>query len=423
MTKFARLFLDRRMLVAIGMGFTSGLPLLLTASTVQLWYKDAGVDIVTIGLLTLVGMPYSLKFLWSPLLDWWVPPFLGRRRGWLLLTQIGLVAALCGMAMSDPKVSPGMLALFSLLVAVISSTQDIGIDAYLVEAFPPEAYALGVQCYVQAYRIAMLVASGGALILADKFGWRFSFFVMAACMGVGILTTLFAPEPSNYGHPKHLVDAVVAPMKEFLTRRNAVWLLLFFAIYKFGGDMATALTNVFYSDLGYTKTMIGVTAKSFGLGATIGGGMLGAVLVYYFGLYRSLWIFGIVQAVCYLSFSWLDSYVHATGTAAPWALAVAITVENLGAGLATAAYVAFMGSVVDRRFTATQYALLSSLMALPRNLGGPITGYVVKAIGWFPFFFLCSAAAIPGLILLAYLGRVHFRQPKTEPGVLAGAGA
>jgi PAT family beta-lactamase induction signal transducer AmpG len=410
MKKLAKLFLDRRILIAIGMGFSSGLPLLLTASTVQLWYKEAGVDIVTIGLLGLVGTPYSLKFLWSPLLDWWVPPFLGRRRGWLLLTQVGLVAALCGMAISNPAVSPAMLAFFSFLVAIVSATQDIGIDAYLVEAFPPESYAMGVQFYVQAYRIAMLVASGGALILADKFGWHFSFFVMAACMSVGILATLFGPEPTNLGKPRSFTDAVVQPMKEFLTRRNAILLLVFFAIYNMSGNLASALTNVFYADLGFTKTQIGVTAKSFGLGATICGGMIGATLIYTLGLYRSLWTFGIVQALCCLSFAWLDVHVHAAGTPEVWALALAIVLENLGIGLATAAYVSFMGCVVDRRFTATQYALLTSLMALPRNFGGPISGFVVKAVGWYPYFFICSAAAIPGLLLLYVLGRRHFGQ-------------
>jgi PAT family beta-lactamase induction signal transducer AmpG len=421
MTKFAKLFLDRRMLVSIGMGFSSGLPLLLTASTVQLWYKDAGIDIVTIGMLTLVGMPYSLKFLWSPLLDWFVPPFLGRRRGWLLLTQIGVVLSLIGMALSNPSVSPAGLAFFSLLVAITSATQDIGIDAYLVEIFPPEQYAMGVQCYVQAYRIAMLVASGGALVIAQEAGWRMAFFAMAACMGIGVVTTLFGPEPKVVGQPRNLLDAVVHPMKEFLTRRNAILLLLFFAIYKFGGDMATALTNVFYADLGYTKIQIGVTAKTFGLGATIGGGIIGATLVYYLGLYRSLWVFGITQALCYLAFAWLDHFVHSGNPPVVWALAVAITVENLGAGLATAAYVAFMGSVVDRRFTATQYALLSSLMALPRNLGGPISGFMVKSVGWFPFFFVCSLAAIPGLFVLALLGRWHFKNQPSDSGAVAVA--
>ena len=407
MKRLSVLILDRRMLIAIGMGFSSGLPLMLTGSTVQLWYKDAGVDIVTIGLLTLVGLPYSLKVFWSPFLDWISPPFLGRRRGWLLLTQLGLIFALCGMALSNPMVSPLVLAFFSLLVAIISATQDIGIDAYLVEALPPESYALGVQCYVQAYRIAMLVASGGALILADKLSWTAAYFIMAGFMGVGMLTTFLAPEPKNLGKPRSFVEAVKLPLAEFLTRRNAALILAFLALYKFGGDMATSLTNIFYSDLGYSKTQIGLTAKSFGLGATIAGGMIGAVVVYYLGLLRSLWIFGLLQAVAYLSFSWLDHYVHGVGQASAWALAMAITVENLGAGLATAAYVSYMGSLVDRRFTATQYALFSSLMALPRNLAGPLTGYLVKSIGWYPFFFICSLASLPGLFLLWLLGR-HF---------------
>jgi len=405
MKRFARLFLDPRNLIAIGMGFASGLPLLLTGGTVQLWYKEAGVDIVTISFLGLVGLPYAFKVFWSPLLDWWVPPFLGRRRGWLLITQLGLILALCCMAISNPKVAPAALAFFSLLVATISATQDIAIDAFLVELFPPEAYAFGVQCYVQAYRIAMLVAGGGALVLADKISWRFAYFAMAACMGIGLVTTLLAPEPQNQGKPKNLVDAVMLPLREFLTRRNAILILLFLALYNSSGNMASALTNLFYSDLGFSKTQIGLTAKSFGLGATITGGMIGAVLVYRIGIIRSLWLFGALQAVACLSFSWLDHFVRASGTPVAWALAVAITIENLGIGLATAAYVSYMGSIVDRRFTATQFALFSSLMAVPRIVASPIAGILVKSVGWYSFFFFCAAAAIPGLFLLRLVGR------------------
>lgn len=418
MTKFAKIFLDKRMLIAIGMGFSSGLPLLLTGSTVQLWYKEAGVDIVTIGLLGMVGLPYSFKVFWSPLLDWVVPPMLGRRRGWLLITQVLLIATICGMAMSNPTVSPGMLALFSLLVATVSATQDIAIDAFLVELFPKEVYAFGIQCYVQAYRIGMLVATGGALVLADKVSWQFAYFAMAACMGVGLVTTFLAPEPTNFGKPRSVAEAVIEPFKEFLKRRNALLILAFLVMYNFGGNMASALTNLFYADLGYTKTQIGLTAKSFGLGATIAGGMVGAVFVYYLGLFRALWVFGILQAIGFLSFAWLDRYVHGAGEAAAWALAAAITVENFGIGLATAAYTAFMGSIVDRRFSATQYALFSSLMAVPRIFGSPISAFIVKGTGWFPFFFVCSAMAIPGLFLLALLAG-HFRAAKEEQAAAA----
>jgi len=417
MKRFARLFLDPRILIAIGMGFASGLPLLLTGSTVQLWYKEAGVDIVTIGFLGLVGLPYSFKVFWSPLLDWWVPPFLGRRRGWLLITQVALILALCAMAFCDPKLAPAVLAFVSLVVATVSATQDIAIDAFLVELFPPESYAFGVQCYVQAYRIAMLVASGGALILADKFSWRIAFLVMAACMGIGLVATLLAPEPKNYGKPKNLFDAVMLPLREFLTRRNALLILLFLALYNASGNMASSLTNIFYSDLGFTKTQIGLTAKSFGLGATITGGMIGAVLVYRLGIIRSLWVFGALQSVACLSFSWLDHFVHAAGAPVAWALAVAIVIENLGIGLATAAYVSYMGSIVDRRFTATQYALFSSLMAVPRTALAPVAGILVKNVGWYSFFFLCAAAAIPGMILLSRVSK--FFVPKEAQVVTA----
>ncbi len=400
------------MLIALGMGFSSGLPFLLTSSTVQLWYRDAGVGIVTVGLLSMVGLPYSLKVFWSPLLDWLNPPFLGRRRGWIILSQVGLIAAISGMAMSNPAVNPAMLAIFSLLVAIVSATQDMGIDAYLVETFPPEAYALGAQFYVQAYRIGMLVAGGGALIIAGEFSWRVSYFAMAACMGVGMLTTLFSQEPSVRGKPKTFTEAVKLPLAEFLTRRNALLILAFLTVYNFGGNVATALTNFFYADLGYSKIQIGLTAKSFGIGATIAGGMIGAIFVYQLGLFRSLFVFGVIQALACLSFAWLDTYVHGGGGPAAWALAVAITLENLGIGLATAAYTAFMGSIVDRRFTATQFALFTSLMALPRTLGGPIAGFLVKAIGWYHFFFVCSLIAVPGLILLVGVRQQMVSHPR-----------
>jgi PAT family beta-lactamase induction signal transducer AmpG len=403
------------MFIVFMMGFSSGLPLLLTGSTLQAWCKESGMDLTQIGLFALVGIPYTLKFLWSPVLDWIVPPFLGRRRGWLLISQIGLVAALVGLAMSDPHQGSVTIAAFALLVAFLSATQDIGIDAYQLEILPTESYGLGNQIYILGYRLGMLLAGGGSLILADMASWKIVYLIMAAAMGVGVITTLFAPEPKmRAAPPKSMKEAVVDPLKDFFSPKGslqgkAFWVLGFFLLYKIGGDMATALTTPYYLELGFTKTQIGTVVKVFGLWATITGGIIGGAAVMYMGIRRSLWVFGIIQGLANLSFAWLGHFVASTGSASVAALATAVSIENLAAGLGTAAYATYMGSLVNKRFTATQYALLSSLMGMTRVFGAAPTGWLASHMGWSLFFVFCSVASIPGLLVLMKI------DPVSEP--------
>jgi MFS transporter, PAT family, beta-lactamase induction signal transducer AmpG len=407
------LFSDRRMLIVFLLGFVGGLPLLLTGSTLQAWCTEAGMDLSYIGAFALVGTPYTLKFIWAPILDRFVPPFLGRRRGWLLISQLGLILSLIGMAFSHPTQTPWLMFSFTLAVAFMSATQDIGIDAYIIEILEPELYGLGSQLYVLGYRIGMILAGAGSLMLAHKLSWPTVYLIMAAVMLAGIATSLLATEPKVLGTiPRSFNEAVVDPLLDFLSpngslQGQALWVFAFFTLYKIGGDMATGLTTPFYLSLGFNKLEIGSIVKGFGVAATIFGGLAGGSGVLFLGLRRSLWIFGIIQAVSYLSFAWLDQYIHFLGNESSamnlTALAIAISVENFAAGLGTAAYTTFMGSMINRRFTATQFAILSSLMGLPRVFGASITGVLAKQMGWTNFFVFCSLASIPGLLILLKL--------------------
>ena len=387
------------MLVALLMGFVCGLPLLLTGSVLQAWMKEDQVDLATIGLFALVGLPYTLKFLWAPVLDRFRVPVLGRRRGWLLIAQLALIGALAGLAASRPAAAPLGVALAALLVTFFSATQDIVVDAYRREALADDELGLGASLYVFGYRAGMLLASGGGLILADHMAFSQVYLVMAGLMGIGLLTTLWAPEPATpEGTPTRMRQAVVEPFAEYFRRRDAVLILLFILLYKVGDSMASNMTTPFYLDTGFTKTEIGAVVKLFGFWATVAGGLLGGVLIMRIGIYRSLWGFGILQGISTAGFSLLVW----VGASVP-ALAGVIAFENLSGGMGTAAYVAFMGSITDRRFTATQYALLSSLMGVPRVIVSAPTGYVAEAIGWFSFFVCCALVALPGLALLVWL--------------------
>lgn len=405
--KFKPLVTDRKMLVVFLLGIWSGTPLLLTAGTLQAWCKEAGMGIESLGLLAMLQLPYSIKFLWSPMLDWYVPKFLGRRRGWLIMSQLGVVGALLGLATADPAQGAIVFLGWAFLVALASATQDIAIDAYQIEILPPEQYGLGNQLYILGYRIGMLVASSGALILADSVSWAVVYTAMAAVMALSILTTFFAHEPDvAIKPPKSLKDAVWHPLKDFFSasgsfKGKALWIVGFFLLYKVGGDMVTNMTTPFYMELGYSKTQIGAIAKSFGLGATIIGGLIGGFFIVAWGIRKSLWVFGILQAFGYLAFVWLGQRIG-LGTVNPdvTALALAITVEYLAVGLATAAYSTYMGTIVNRNYTATQYALLSSFMGLARTTGGSASGFIVAGTGWNMFFVFCSLTAIPGLFIL-----------------------
>ena len=384
------------MLVALLMGFSCGLPLLLTISVLQAWMKEEGVDLTVIGMMALVGLPYTLKFLWAPLLDRFTLPFLGRRRGWLLIAQISLIFSIAGLGLTDPGKNPWSVAFVAFLVTFFSASQDIVVDAYRREDLPDQELGLGSSLYVNGYRLGMLLASGGGLIMADYIPFSMVYLIMAACILPGILTTLLAPEPTiPHGTPQTIKEAVIDPMFEYFKRHGALWILAFILLYKIGDTMASAMTTPFYLDIGFSKTEIGAIVKLFGFWAVIAGTLIGGMLMLRLGINRSLWIFGFLQAISTACFALLARIGHSVSV-----LSGVIAFENLSSGMGTAAYMAFMASITNKRFTATQYALLTSLMGIPRVLASAPTGFLAKNMGWASFFIVCTFIAIPGMLLL-----------------------
>ena len=391
-----RLFTSRRMVMVVLSGFSSGLPLSLTASTMQAWMKESGVDLTTIGAFALVGLPYSLKFLWAPVLDRYTPPFLGRRRGWILIWQVFLVVAIAAMGFIDPKEHLGLLALLALLVAFGSASQDIVIDAWRTETLTPEEYGAGAGAQTIGYRGAMLVSGALALALADSLPWHTVYLLMAGAMALSIGYTLLAPEPQvSVKPPRTLAEAAVFPLVEFLKRKGSIENLAFIILYKLDVVMALALTTPFLLELGFTKTVIGAVNKGGGLVSVIVGTLVGGALLPKLGMKRALWIFGVAQGIATLSFLGLA----VVGKDYPL-MVFAICADNFFSGMGTAAYAAFLMSLCNPKFTATQFALLSSLMALTRTVAGAPTGWLAQHLGWPGYFVLCTVAMIPGLALL-----------------------
>ncbi|MEE8551774.1 MAG: AmpG family muropeptide MFS transporter [Desulfobacterales bacterium] len=384
------------MLVTLLMGFACGLPLLLTISVLQAWMKEEGVDLTVIGMMSLVGLPYTLKFLWAPVLDLFTLPFLGRRRGWLLIAQVTLIFSISGLGFSDPVKNPWMMAFAAFLVTFFSASQDTVVDAYRREDLPDEELGLGSSLYVNGYRVGMLLASGGGLIMADHMPFFMVYQIMAVCMLPGVVTTLLAPEPEiHVGTPKTMREAVFDPLIDYFSRRDALWILAFILFYKIGDTMASAMTIPFYLDIGFSKTQIGMVVKLFGFWAIVAGTLIGGVIMLRLGINRSLWAFGFFQAVSTAGFAVLAFF----GNSLPL-LSTVIAFENLSSGMGTAAFIAFMASITNKKFTATQYALLSSLMGVPRVMASAPTGFLAKNLGWETFFITCTLIAVPGMLLL-----------------------
>lgn len=400
MNQYLEVFRDRRIAFVMFLGFFSGLPLALSGGTLQAWMASSGVDIKTIGLFTLVGLPYTLKFLWSPLMDRFVPRVLGRRRGWLAMTQIALFGCLLLMGGMSPQYAVLALALLALTLAFLSASQDIAFDAYRTDVLDSKQRGAGAAVSVLGYRLAMLVAGALALVLADHIGWQLTYWLMAALMLCGVAFTLSAPEPETPAEaPKSLQAAVVEPFREFFTRRGAVALVLLVVLYKLGDAFAGSLTTTFLlRGPGFTLTEVGAINKGLGLAATIVGALFGGALMVKLRLYRALMLFGVLQAISNLTFMWLAL------AGKNYALMVAaVGIENLAGGMGTAAFVALLMSLCDRRYTATQFALLSAAASLGRVLVGPPSGVMVEALGWAPFFFVTFLIALPGLALLWWL--------------------
>ncbi len=397
-----------RMLIALLMGFSSGLPLLLTGSVLQAWLKDGGIDLTRIGLFALVGLPYTLKFLWSPLFDRYALP-LGRRRGWMALMQLSVAGALLLLSMTQPAADHLWLVMLAgLLVTFFAASQDIVIDAYRRESMAESELGLGSALYVNGYRVGMLLAGGGGLILADWMSFEAMYRLMAVFMAACVVVTLLAPEPPlPEGRPRNLREAVVMPFRDYFSRDGAWLILAFILLYKLGDTMASAMTTPFYLDLGYSKTEIGAVVKLFGFWATLAGGTLGGLWILRAGMHRALWLFGFGQMISTFGF-----VVLAQLPPSEVALAAVVAIENLTAGMGTAAFVGFMAALTDRRFTATQYALLSSLMGVPRVLLSAPTGWLAQTLGWSGFFLLCVLIAIPGLLMLRWVTRLAAASPQ-----------
>ncbi len=441
-----KVYADRRVLSLLFFGFASGLPLALTFGTLSVWLREVGVNKTTIGLFALAGAPYTLKFFWAPLVDRMPIPYLtrwlGRRRGWTLLTQLLLMATIAGLGATNPVARPGLTALFALLVGFWSATQDIVIDAYRVEILEERQYGAGAATIVLGYRIGMLVSGAGALYLATYVGWFASYGIMAAFMIVGVITVLLNPEP-GVQHSRESVEqerriavylearphlkgkrgqvlawvygAVLSPFAEFMRRRGWMVILLFILLYKFGDALAGVMSGPFYVELGFTKNEIASVSKVFGMGATIMGAIIGGIIVDRLGILKSLFVCGILQMFSNLMFAVLAVVGNDVKM-----LAVAIAVENLSGGMGTAAFVAYLSSLCNVAYTATQYALLSSFMAFGRTVLSSSGGWLADQMDWVSFFVLTTVAALPGLLLLVGMIR-HFAVPTDGEAVIAGA--
>jgi PAT family beta-lactamase induction signal transducer AmpG len=389
----------KALLVCVFLGFSSGLPLFILYNLLSAWLKSEGVDLKAIGLFALVGIPYTWKFLWSPAMDRFQLPFLGRRRGWMIATQIAVMLAVMLMGQFNPSVEIWTVVFLAAIVAFFSASQDIVIDAHRREWLNEEQMGSGTALFVNAYKLSTLVPGSLSLILSDIITWDWVFFITGLFMLPGILTTLLVSEPRMYGPaPKTLREAVVEPFNEFVNRRgwrHALLILAFIFLYKLGDSMATALATPFYLELGFTRTEIGLVAKNAGLWASILGGILGAYWMLKTGVNRGLWIFGVFQALATLGF-----VILAQTGADLWVLTWVIGFEAITVGLGTAAFTAYIALETNPRFTATQFALFTSLSAVPRTFINALTGYIVEVTGWTNFFILCFALAIPGLLLL-----------------------
>ena len=441
-----KVYADRRVLSILFFGFASGLPLALTIGTLFMWLAEVGVNKTTIGLFALAGTPYTLKFLWAPLVDRMPIPYLtgwlGRRRGWILLTQLVLMATILGLGGTNPVAQPGLTAFFALSVAFWSATQDIAIDAYRVEILEERQYGAGAATIVLGYRIGMLVSGAGALYLATYVSWSATYGIMAGFMIVGMVTVLLNPEPSVRKSRESveqerriaaylesrpdlkgnkakvlawIYGAVISPFADFIGRRGWLVILLFILLYKFGDALAGVMTMPFYVELGFTKIQVANITKIFGMAAIIIGAVIGGVMVDRLGILKSLFVCGILQMFSNLMFAVLAMVGHDLRV-----LTLAIAVENLSGGMGTAAFVAYLSSLCNVAYTATQYALLTSFMAFGRTVLTSSGGWLADQMDWVSFFVLTTVAALPGLLLLVGIAR-RFVAPTDGQAVIAGA--
>ena len=405
MPPWLKALLSRKMLICIFTGFTSGLPLYLLFNLLPAWLRSEGVPLKIIAAFAIVQFPYTWKFLWSPLLDRFSIPGFGRRRGWMLLTQVGLLFSIGSLGGFGPKENIWLIFGLSTLLALLSGTQDIAVDAFRREILSDNELGLGNAVHVNAYRVAGLVPGSLSLILADHLPWNQVFWITGAFMIPGMIMAWLVSEPTVQGRPKTLRQAVTEPFTEFIGRQGwqaAVTVLAFIFFYKLGDSLCTALATPFYLDIGFSKTDIGLVAKHAGLWPAVGGGLLGGLWMVRLGINRALWLFGVVQVLSIFGFAWLASRGHfvSIGMEERASLAFVIGLEALGVGLGSAAFVAFIARSTHPAYTATQLALFTSLAAVPRTFVNASAGWLVEYLGWTNFYWLCALLALPGMALL-----------------------
>ena len=405
-----QVFTQRKMAAILLLGFASGLPLWLTARTLQAWMTVEGVDLTTIGLFSLVTLPYSLKFLWAPLLDRFIPPFLGRRRGWLVVTQVALILTIGAMSLIDPQTSLRMLALNAVLIAFFSASQDIVYDAYKIDALEERELGAGAAIGVLGYRIALLITGSLAFVLADRMPWNMVYLVMAGLMLVGIGAAFWAPEPVVRGKPQTIAEAVVLPFREFFRRTGSTWavvILVFTILYQMSDRLGQNMVTPFLLEIGYSQTEIGAIQGGIGLISTIVGVIAGGAIIARIGVNRSLWAFLVLQLASNLAYYWIS--LSGPDNAL---LTVAIIIENLSGGMVTAVFVAYLMSLCSRQFSATQFALLSSVMAAARDVLVTPAGAIAEATGWQTFFLITIAAGIPAALMLPVVAPWRAEHPR-----------
>lgn len=405
---------NRKILICIFNGFTAGLPLYFLAQLIPAWLRNEGVDLKTIGFFGLVLIPFSFKYAWAPLLDRYTPPFLGRRRGWMIISQILLLIFMVYQAFLDPKTSINLIMYSGLAIGFFSATQDIVLDAYRRELLDDNELGLGNSFYANAYRVAGFIPGGFGLILSDHMSWSYVFIIISMFMLVGIVHTICIPDLDvEELKPKTLKEAIIDPFVEFFQRdgfKSGLLILCFIFFYKFGDTVATSLITPFYIDVGFSNTVIGSVAKVVGLWSMIIGGFLGGLMMYKTGINKALWIFGVVQMLSILGFALLNE----TGPVV-WVLGVVIAFEYIGVGLGSAALMAFIAKSTNKKFTGTQLALLTSLFAIPKSFSGVLSGYLVEGSSWFSglgytnYFYVCTLLAVPGMVLLIWVAPFNKR--------------
>lgn len=396
---FASILLNKKMLVCLFTGFASGLPLYILIQLLPAWLRNKGVDLSTIGLFGIILFSYNWKFAWSPLMERFTLPFLGKRRGWMVVTQVPLILLTFSLLLLDPVSQIGLIALVVGTIGFFSASQDIVLDAYRRELLSDNEMGMGTSIFVNAYKFSSIIPGGVALIIEDLFSWEWAIASAAIFLMVGLVTSLIVNElPKSKYQPTSIQEAIVEPFKEFFSRngwKNALLVLLFLVLYKLGDNMATALETPFFYDMGFSGTEIGTIAKISKLWSAILGSIIGGILLLYLGMNRSLWVFGIFQIMSIIGYGILAQVGNNS-----WVLFAAVSMEYLGVGLGSVGIATFMAQITSKQFTATQFALLTSIATIPRTFAGASTGFIIEEVGYQLFFVICYACAIPGMLLL-----------------------